>query len=130
LQPGLYEAELNLGLSLVRTNDPTSALPHLRAAAEKRPKEFRPALALAQALYNTSQFPAAEAAFKNAIALDSRSAAAESGLAMSLIRQNRADDAAPHWHSSMRPITGPRRPSPSIVCSRTIRWRWSTWAFC
>jgi tetratricopeptide (TPR) repeat protein len=96
LQPGLYEAELNLGLSLVRTNDPTSALPHLRAAAEKRPKEFRPALALAQALYSTSQFPAAEAAFKNAIALDSRSAAAESGLAMSLIRQNRADDAAPH----------------------------------
>ena len=32
LKPGLYEAELNLGLSLLRTNDPVAAIPHFRAA--------------------------------------------------------------------------------------------------
>src|ERR1700686_3919487 len=50
LQPGLYEAELNLGLSLLRTSDPAGAVAHFKAAAEQKPKEFRPVLGLAQAL--------------------------------------------------------------------------------
>jgi len=96
LHPGLYEAELNLGLSLLRTNDPAAAVAHFKTASEQKPKEFRPALGLAQALYNTNHFAESEAAYRSALALDPRSAAAESGLAMSLIRQKRADDAAPH----------------------------------
>src|SRR5712671_2321716 len=32
LQPGLYEAQVNLGFMLIRTLDPASAIPHLKAA--------------------------------------------------------------------------------------------------
>src|SRR6185312_1759721 len=96
LRPGLYEAELNLGLSLLRTNHPAEAVEQFKAAAGQRPAEFRPALGLAQALYNTDRFREAEVAYQKAAVLDSRSAAAESGWAMSLIRQKGADDAAPH----------------------------------
>src|SRR5271154_6684466 len=46
LQPGLYEAELNLGLSLMRTNDPAGAVAHLKGAVEQKPKEFQPAFGL------------------------------------------------------------------------------------
>src|SRR5450631_477266 len=79
LHPGMYEAELNLGLSLLRTNHPAEAVMQFKAAAEQRPTELRPALGLAQALYNTDRFPEAEAAYQKAVALDSRSAPAESG---------------------------------------------------
>src|ERR1700722_12605915 len=41
LQPGLYEAEINLAVSLMRANDPASAVAHFKAAAEKKPQEFR-----------------------------------------------------------------------------------------
>jgi tetratricopeptide (TPR) repeat protein len=96
LEPHLYEAELNLGLSLLRTKDPARAIPHLKAAADQKPQEFRPAFYLAQALLDTQQYPAAEAAFRNAAALDTRSGAAQSGWAEALLRQGRADDAKPH----------------------------------
>jgi len=70
LQPALYEAELNLGLSLLRTKDAAAAIPHLKAAVDRKPQEFRPAYYLAQALLDTKQYPTAEAAFRNAAALD------------------------------------------------------------
>ena len=43
LKPGLYEAELNLGISLLRLKDPAGAPPFLEDAARQKPKEFRPA---------------------------------------------------------------------------------------
>jgi tetratricopeptide (TPR) repeat protein len=96
LRPGLYEAELNLGLSLLRTKDAAAAIPHLKAAVDQKPQEFRPAYYFAQALLDTKQYPAAETAFRNAAALDTRSGAAQSGWAEALLRQGRADDAKPH----------------------------------
>src|SRR5579863_2908247 len=80
LRPGLYEANLNLGLSLLRTKAAAAALPYLKAAVDQKPQ----------------QYPAAEAAFRNAAALDTRSGAAQSGWAEALLRQGRADDAKPH----------------------------------
>src|ERR1700719_3644955 len=67
LHPGLYEAELNLGLSLMRTNDPAAATAHFKAAAEQKPNEFRPALGLAQALSSTDLFAEAEASYRSAL---------------------------------------------------------------
>jgi tetratricopeptide (TPR) repeat protein len=96
LRPGLYEAELNLGLSLLRTKDAAAAIPYLKGALDQKPQEFRPAFYFAQALLDTQQYPAAEAAFRNAAALDTRSGAAQSGWAEALLRQGRADDAKPH----------------------------------
>src|SRR5260370_12256772 len=42
LQPGLYQAELNLGILLLRQKDAAGALPYLAAAAETKPTEFPP----------------------------------------------------------------------------------------
>src|SRR5579864_8107603 len=42
LKPGLYQAELNLGILLLREKRAKDAVPHLDAAAQAKPKEFRP----------------------------------------------------------------------------------------
>ena len=62
LKPGLYEAELNLGIGLLRGKDAAQALSYLKAASEQKPKEFRPALYVAQAQLDTGQFAEAETA--------------------------------------------------------------------
>ena len=99
-KPGLYEAQLNLGLSLARSDNPAAAIPLFQAAAEQKPGEFRPVFSLGQALFSTAKYGEAEAAFRTAVGLDARSAAAESGWAMALARQNHADDAAPHFQQA------------------------------
>src|ERR1700722_17819484 len=43
LAPGLYEANLNLGILLLRDRKPEDALDVLKAAAGSKPREFRPA---------------------------------------------------------------------------------------
>src|SRR5215471_17347670 len=39
LKPGLYEAELNLGMSLLRLKDAADAIQYLRSASSQRPNE-------------------------------------------------------------------------------------------
>ena len=43
LKPGLYEAQLNLGIVLLRNKQASEAAPLLEEAARQKPKEFRPA---------------------------------------------------------------------------------------
>src|SRR5579862_955981 len=50
LKPGLYQAELNLGILLLRGQRGKEAAPHLSAAVEAKPKEFRAQYYLAEAL--------------------------------------------------------------------------------
>ena len=50
LKPGLYQAELNLGILLLRDKRAQAAVSHLNTAAQAKPKEFRPQLYLADAL--------------------------------------------------------------------------------
>jgi Flp pilus assembly protein TadD len=69
LQPGLYEAQVNLGFLLVRTLDPTSAIPHLKAAVAKKPQQFRPVFYLGEALLETGAMAEAEAAYRTAVSL-------------------------------------------------------------
>ena len=100
LKPGLYEAELNLGLSLLHVKDPGGAIPYLKSAAAQKPKEFRPALLLADALLQTASLPEAEAAYINALGINPASAAAELGLGQAQARQGRRTDAEPHFRKA------------------------------
>ena len=100
LKPGLYEAELNLGICLLRGKDADAALAPLKSAADQKPKEFRPAYYLAQALLEKAQFPEAEAAFTNALSLNASSAAAELGLGQAMARQGKLDEAEPHYRKA------------------------------
>ena len=47
LKPDLYEAQVNLGMVLLRQKQPREAVPHLEAAAAAKPKEFQPNFLLA-----------------------------------------------------------------------------------
>ena len=67
LKPGLYEAELNAGILLMRDKQPADALPLLAAAVEQRPAEFQTRLLLAEAELDTGALDAAAENFKRAI---------------------------------------------------------------
>jgi len=100
LKPGLYEAELNLGMVLIRAKRAGEAVPLLEAAATEQPKEFRPNFFLAEALETTGDFAKAEQAYRAAAELDPKSADAELGLGRAKARQNRLDDAAANYHKA------------------------------
>src|SRR5580704_8223360 len=50
LKPGLYQAELNIGISLLREKQALEAVPYLAAAAAQNPQQYRPNYYLAEAL--------------------------------------------------------------------------------
>ena len=100
LQPGLYEAELNLGMTLVRTKDFAGAIPLLRDASQQKPNEYRPIFALGEAQFATNQFKDAEASYTKAVALNSAAAPAVFGLGRSLARQGRVSEAEPHYRKA------------------------------
>jgi Tfp pilus assembly protein PilF len=102
LKPGLYEAELNGGILLMRQKQPADALPLLAGAAAQKPAEFRPRYYLAEAQYQTGAFDQAESNFRMALEIDGKSAAAELGLAHTLARQDKLADAAPHYQQAAR----------------------------
>jgi tetratricopeptide (TPR) repeat protein len=89
LEPGLYEAELNLGMLLLRGKQFAGAAKHLAVAAEKKPKEPRPALYRAEALAGAADWAAAEAAYRAALELDAKPAPAWAGLGKSLAQQGK-----------------------------------------
>src|SRR5271166_3231363 len=55
VKPGLYEAELNLGILLLRQKNPADALPLFEDAANQKPKEYGPRFYLAEAQLQTGQ---------------------------------------------------------------------------
>ena len=99
LKPGLYEAELNCGMLLLRRKD-AAAEALLEAAAAQKPGEFRPRYYLAEAEAQAGALDRAEASYRRAIELDAKSAAAESGLGRVLAREGKLDDAAPHFRQA------------------------------
>jgi tetratricopeptide (TPR) repeat protein len=100
LKPHLYEAELNLGILLMRKKDAASAAPLLEDAAAQKPQQFRPRYYLAEALFALGRYPDAEASYTLAIALDPKSAPAELGLGRTLGRERKLDEAAPHYRKA------------------------------
>src|SRR5207245_4447668 len=65
-----------------------------------KPKEFRPRIYLADALLAAGDLAKAEENYKTAADLDSKSAAAQLGLAHAQARQNRLPDAAQHFRQA------------------------------
>lgn len=97
LKPGLYQAELNLGILLVRQKQPADAIPLLESAAKQKPKEYRPLIALAEAYLAAGDGPQAERRYREATEVDSKSAAAAAGLGRALAIQRKLDQAAPFF---------------------------------
>jgi tetratricopeptide (TPR) repeat protein len=85
LKPGLYEASLNLGMVLLRDKQPGEAIQPLKDAVAAKPKEPRPRLYLADALFDSGAD--AEAAYRDAIEADPKSAPAQLGLGRTLAKQ-------------------------------------------
>lgn len=70
LKPGLYEAEINLGLLLFQQKDYAGAEPLLKAAAEKKPDNATAVAAHGRALLELNKLAEAETVLKKAVALD------------------------------------------------------------
>lgn len=100
LKPELYEAELNLGIILLRQKRASEAVPYLEAAAKKKPAVYRPVFFAAEALSEAGQADKAEPYYKAALEADPKSAVAELGLARSIVKQNRTEEAAPHFRKA------------------------------
>jgi tetratricopeptide (TPR) repeat protein len=97
IKPDLYEAQLNLGVLLIRDKQPADAAIVLAKASVEKPKEFRPVYYLGEAELAAGDADASQKAFQTALDIDPKSAFAELGLARSLARLKRLDDAAPHF---------------------------------
>ena len=100
LKPGLYEAELNAGIVLLRQKDPAEALPLLVDAAGHKPQEFRARYYLAEAQLQSGDFAKAEESYKLAIALDAKSAGAQLGMAQVLVQQGRITEADAYFRQA------------------------------
>jgi tetratricopeptide (TPR) repeat protein len=100
LKPGLYEAQANEAILLVRQKQYAEALPLLESAAAQKPDEFQPRYYLAQCQLETGALPKAEENFQKALQSNPKSAAAELGLAHALARQNKLAEAAPHFRQA------------------------------
>jgi tetratricopeptide (TPR) repeat protein len=101
LMPDLYEAHINFGQVLLRSKNPTEALPHLKRAHEQKPLEFRPAYYLAEALFDLDQYAEAIPAYTAAVAIDAKSAPAELGWGRSLAKLDKRTEAAPHYRKAV-----------------------------
>lgn len=97
LKPGLYQAELNLGMILVDNRKFKEAIPLLEDAVKQKSDDFRPAYSLAEAYLAESQFESAEKTYRSAIALDPKSAPAHYGLARAVMKQKRLAESQPYF---------------------------------
>jgi Tfp pilus assembly protein PilF len=102
MKPGLYEAQLNGGMLLIRQKQPAEALPLLAAAVAQRPQEFRPRYYLAESQLQTGDQAKAEENFHTVLEADPKSAGAHLGYARALARQQKLGEAAPHFREAAR----------------------------
>lgn len=100
LKPGLYQAQLNAGILLLRQKNAAEALPLLDAAVTQKPREFRPRFYLAEAQLANGDATKAEQSYRAALELDPKSAGAHLGLARALAGENRLADAAPQFRQA------------------------------
>jgi tetratricopeptide (TPR) repeat protein len=94
LKPDLYEANLNLGILLLRGRRAGEAVAPLRKAVEAKPGEVRPALYLADALLDSGKHEEARGLYESVLQRDAGSAAAELGLARAALRAGNLAQAA------------------------------------
>ncbi len=100
LKPGLYPAELNLGMLYVRDHRPSDAISLLREASQQKPDQPRPKRYLGDSLLATGDFAGAVEAYSDALKLDPKLGAAELGLGQALERQGKLEEASPHYRQA------------------------------
>jgi tetratricopeptide (TPR) repeat protein len=100
LKPGLYEAELNGAILLLRQKNPGDALPLLEDAVRQKPAEYRPRYYLAESQLQTGDAAKAEESFRAALGMNPKSAGAELGWGRALAKLDRLSDAAPHFQQA------------------------------
>lgn len=100
LKPGLYEAELNLGILYVRNQKAGDAIPLLADAAKQKPNQGRPQRYLGDAFLQSGDLEGAAGAYRAAVTIDPKLAAAELGLGQALLRQGKLDEALPHYREA------------------------------
>ncbi len=117
LKPRLYQADLNLGMLLLRNKRPAEAAPVLKDALDgladgptdglkkdtppnSAQQSARANLYYAQALFDAGDLAQAEPRYRAAIEADPASAAAQSGLAHLLLKESKLAEAAEHFHSA------------------------------
>jgi Tfp pilus assembly protein PilF len=100
LKPGLYEAELNGGILLLRQKNPAEALPWFEDAARQKPQEFRPRYYLAESQLQTGDAGKAEESYRLAVTLDAKSAGAQLGMAQALVQQGKLAEAEPFFRQA------------------------------
>jgi tetratricopeptide (TPR) repeat protein len=97
LKPGLFQAELNLGILLLRAKRAKEAAPHFDAAAQTKPKDFRAQRYLGDALLDLGDTAQAEAHYQAAAGIDPSSATAQLGWGRAQAKQQRLAEAAEHY---------------------------------
>jgi tetratricopeptide (TPR) repeat protein len=100
LKPGLFEAETNEGVLLLRQKHPDEALPLYEDAVRQKPRDYGAVYHLAQAQLDLGALAKAETNFRAAVEINPKSAGAELGLAHALARQEKIGDAAPHFRQA------------------------------
>ncbi|MBV8570195.1 MAG: tetratricopeptide repeat protein [Acidobacteriaceae bacterium] len=100
LKPELYEAQLNLGIVLLRDHDASAALPYLQSAARQKPNQPRPQRYLGDALLQSGDFTGAAAAYGAALGQDPKMAPAELGLGQAILQEGKLDEALPHYQQA------------------------------
>lgn len=101
LKPGLYEAELNGGILLLHQKNPADALPLLEDAARQKPDLFAPRFYLAEAQLQTGMAGQSVDNYRQAAAIDPKSATAELGWGRALALDGKVDEAAPHFRAAV-----------------------------
>jgi Tfp pilus assembly protein PilF len=101
LKPGLYEAELNEGILLLREKNPADALPLLEDASTQKPKEFAPRINLAEAQLQSGLAGEAAENYRQAAEIDPKSATAELGWGRALALDGKLEEATPHFHAAI-----------------------------
>jgi tetratricopeptide (TPR) repeat protein len=99
LKPALPQADLNLGMLLLRNKRSAEAIPVLKELAESR-KSARADLYYAQALFDTGEVARADPLYRAAVELDPKSAAAQAGLAHCLLKESKLPEAAEHFREA------------------------------
>jgi|SRR5579883_1887014 len=99
LSPGLYQAEMNLGLVLMRAGSLSEALPFLAAAVEHKPTSGPAHRSYGDGLLAAKKYPEAEQQYQS---VTPRDGDAELSLARAIAGQGRLQEAEPHFFAAAK----------------------------
>lgn len=100
LKPGLYEAQLNLGVLLLGQKQAAEASNLLLDALKQKPGEYRPNWYSAEALFAAGKPAEAIPLFRKALEIDPKSRDATLGLARALAKDGKLSEADPLFRQS------------------------------